>query len=196
MQFVAEHFCLPNEGETTWEKASDAIMQAEFGKSETTRGYYVLKRVTDKNRRLQLTWMMERLFLLVKLDYMSRDTFGGIVVAKSDIKINWTHVLHSRIIMDVKGLDKRKQSGVTKISPFLCRMYEIARVNAWHLYLLEVKGQKGGKLLTGKAKKGIPVIDCLDDEPPVKKSKTDEKLQENTESSKQAETYTDANFQI
>ena len=49
---------------------------AEFGKFETTRGYYFLKRVTDKNRRLQLTWMMERLFLLVKLDYMSRDTFG------------------------------------------------------------------------------------------------------------------------
>ena len=194
--FIAQHFCLPNEGETTWEKASDSSMQLQFGKSETTRGYYVLKRVSDANRRLQLTWIMERLFLLVKLDYMSRDTFGGIIAAESGMKINWAHVLYSRIVMDVRGLDKRKQSGVTKISAFLCRMYEIAKQNNWHLYLAEVKAQKSTKF-TGKPKKGITIIDCGDDEPPeppVKKSKVEDKVQDYTESSKQEESCADANI--
>ena len=83
IEFFVEHFLLPNIGETTWEKATDNVMQAEFGKSETTRGYYVLKKVANNNRRNQLTWMMERIFLLVKLDYMSRETFGCIMAAES-----------------------------------------------------------------------------------------------------------------
>ena len=83
VEFFAEHFLLPNTGETTWEKATNDVMQAEFGKSETIRGYYVLKKVADNNRRNQLTWMMERIFLLVKLDYMSRETFGCIMAAES-----------------------------------------------------------------------------------------------------------------
>ena len=31
VDFIAEQFCLPNEGETTWEKANYASMQSEFG---------------------------------------------------------------------------------------------------------------------------------------------------------------------
>ena len=60
----------------------------------------------------------------------------------------------------------------------------------------EVKVQRNTKF-TGKGKKGITIINCGDDqppEPPVKKSKTEEKDQENTESSRQAESYADANI--
>lgn len=103
VEFFSEHFLLPNEGETTWDKATDVLMRAEFGNAEQTRGYYVLKRVPDDNRRLQLTWMMERIFLLVKLDYMSRDTFGCIVAAEAGVKVNWAYVLHSRFVMDVRN---------------------------------------------------------------------------------------------
>ena len=54
--------------------------------------------------------MMERIFLLVKLDYMSRETLGCIIAAESSIKLNWAHIVHSRFVMDVRGMDKRKQS--------------------------------------------------------------------------------------
>ena len=123
VEVFAEHFLLLNTGETTWEKATDDVMQAQFGRFETTRGYYVLKKVADNNRRNQLTWMMERILLLVKLDY----------------------IVQSRFFMDVKGVDKRKQLGVTKISPFLFRMFEIARCNEWSLCLPSVKVQKKHK---------------------------------------------------
>lgn len=185
---------LPNEGETTWDKATDVLMRAEFGNAEQTWGYYVLKRVPDDNRRLQLTWMMERIFLLVKLDYMSRDTFGCIVAAEAGVKVNWAYVLHSRFVMDVRSLDKRKQSGVLKISPFLCRMFEFARDNAWVLCLPKTKGQKAGKTMTGKAKKGVSIIENIDDEPPMKKSKTEDKVQKDRETSKQEEVQTDADI--
>ena len=152
-EFFAEHFLLPNTGEVNWDKATDDDMQAQFGGSETTRGYYVLKKVADSNRRQLLTWMMERTFLLVKLDYMSRETFGCTIAAESDIKLNWVHIVHSRFVMDVRGMDKRKQSGVTKISPFLCRMFEIAKNNSWSLCLPTIKGEKNTKGPTYKGKK-------------------------------------------
>lgn len=185
VEFFAEHFLLPNTGETTWEKATDDVMQAQFGRSET-RGYYVLKKVADNNRRNQLTWMMERIFLLVKLDYMSRETFGCIMAAESGKKLNWAHIMQSRFVMDVKGVDKRKQSGVTKISPFLYRMFEIAKSNEWSLCLPSVKVQKSTKAQTQKGKKTVQIEEELDDEPPVKKSKTGKGIHEENEDSKQS----------
>lgn len=57
----------------------------EYLKAETKRGYYVIRKVENSVRKQQLTWFMERVFLLEKMDYMSRDNFGMIIAAESGI---------------------------------------------------------------------------------------------------------------
>ena len=88
--------------------------------------------------------------------------------------------------MDVKGVDKRKQSGVTKISPFLSRMFKIAKNNEWSLCLPLVKVQKSTKAQTQKGKKTVQIEEELDDEPPTKKSKTSKGIHEENEDSEQS----------
>lgn len=62
--FILEEFNLLNEGEISWEKATNEEMLKEIGQPEHRRGYFVIKRVPDSKRILQLTWFMERMLLL------------------------------------------------------------------------------------------------------------------------------------
>ena len=129
----------------------------------------MIKKVSDSNRRLQLTWFMERVLLLVKLDYMSRDNFGLILAAEQGVKFNWAFILHSRFVMDVRGVDKRKQRGVNKIAPFLFKMFSYANRNS--ITLILPRGHTAVK--AGKGKKAQPSAGLGDDEPPSKKGKAD-----------------------
>lgn len=83
-------------------------MLAEFGQPEQRRGYFIIKKVADNNRRLQLHWFMERVLLLVKLDYMSKDNFGLVLATDSGVSFNWAQIIHNRFVMDIRGVDKRK----------------------------------------------------------------------------------------
>ena len=40
-------------------------MIKEFGPGEGTRNYFVIKNIADDNRRNQLAWFMEPIFMLV-----------------------------------------------------------------------------------------------------------------------------------
>lgn len=63
--------------------------------------------------------------------------------------------------MDVKGAEKRKQSGVSKIAPILHRMFEYVKKNNCSLILPEIKVQKSIEAVIGKSKKGIPLIEWV-----------------------------------
>ena len=110
---------------------------------------------------------MERILLLVKLDYMSRDNFGLIRAAKSREKFKWAYILQSKFVMDVKGIDKRRKSRVSKIAPFLFKMFDFANKNNVQLVLSKshttAKASKGKKAQSG--------ISLGDDEPPSKRGK-------------------------
>ena len=100
-----------SDGIYEWNKATEEHMVQEFGQGEKTRGYFVIKKAKTKNRKIQLTWFIERILMLMKVDYMSKDNFGLIVVAKLGILFNWAQIVYNRFVIEVHGGDKRKQSG-------------------------------------------------------------------------------------
>ena len=108
--------------------------------------------------------------MLVKTEYMSKDNYG-LIAAESGILFNWSYILHNRFVMEVSGKDKRKQTGNSKLAPFLGILFEEAKVNNQALQLPSKKIQKSVKAGSGKGKKPINLV--LDDEdvPPPKRTK-------------------------
>ena len=64
----------------SWERSTEGMMKREFGSPEGTQRYYMIRKVKDTTRRKKLTWLMERMFFILKTTYMSRDNYGLIAV--------------------------------------------------------------------------------------------------------------------
>ncbi|MCO5583615.1 hypothetical protein L7F22_037528 [Adiantum nelumboides] len=73
---VAKVFDLPEGLDNTVDKASEEDMDGEFGKGEGSRNYFILKNVQNQERLQQIKLFLERVMLLVKLDYISRENYA------------------------------------------------------------------------------------------------------------------------
>ncbi|MCO5588979.1 hypothetical protein L7F22_042943 [Adiantum nelumboides] len=73
---VAKVFDLPEGLDNTVDKASEEDMDGEFGKGEGSRNYFILKNVQNQERLQQIKWFLERVMLLVKMDYISRENYA------------------------------------------------------------------------------------------------------------------------
>ncbi|KAI5077903.1 hypothetical protein GOP47_0007727 [Adiantum capillus-veneris] len=69
-------FGLPEGVSNAIDKALKESMDEEFGKNDGTRHYFVLKNVHNLEVMQQLKWFLEKVMLLVKLDYTSRKTYA------------------------------------------------------------------------------------------------------------------------
>ncbi|MCO5564585.1 hypothetical protein L7F22_018249 [Adiantum nelumboides] len=81
-ELVSKVFGLQQGEENHVDRASEQIMDREFGKCEGTRGYYLIKNVANLDRALQIKWFLERFLLLVKLEYVSRENYAIISAAE------------------------------------------------------------------------------------------------------------------
>lgn len=121
-EVVARVFKLPVGG-TGVTVVTDSIMRKEFGPPASSRAYYQLKNV-EPIRRSQLKWYLERLCLLMKFDYMSKEAFSPLYAAESGIKFSWAHYLYEKIMREVEGRDKRKTVNRGRLTPYLQALFE------------------------------------------------------------------------
>ncbi|MCO5574214.1 hypothetical protein L7F22_027996 [Adiantum nelumboides] len=112
-ELVSKVFGLQQGEENHVDRASEQIMDREFGKCEGTRGYHLIKNVANLDRAFQIKWFLERFLLLVKLEYVSR-----------------ANMLYDRLHSEVFCKDKRKTQRSTKIGPLITAIFSYVRNNA------------------------------------------------------------------
>lgn len=125
-QYVAEVFKLQYVEGWQLPKVSDAVMKKEFGPPSATRCDYQMKNV-EAHRRSQLKWYMERVFLLMKFDYMSKESYAPLFAAESGEPISWATVLYDKIMTKIGLKDKRKAQVKSKLGPYLKAMFDAAQ---------------------------------------------------------------------
>lgn len=87
--FISSKFHLPRDGDVKFDKPSYQVMEAEFGPPETSRGYFVLKKAKDPDRKLLMHWFVENVLLLMKTNYMSAKNYSYIYAVKHGQKVAW-----------------------------------------------------------------------------------------------------------
>ncbi|MCO5613307.1 hypothetical protein L7F22_067583 [Adiantum nelumboides] len=129
-ELVSKVFALQQGEENHVDRASEQIMDREFGKCEGTRGYYLIKNVANLDRALQIKWFLERFLLLVKLEYVSRENYAIISAAEQSRNFGWANMLYDRLHSEVFCKDKRKTQRSTKIGPLITAIFSYVRNNA------------------------------------------------------------------
>ncbi|MCO5597958.1 hypothetical protein L7F22_052046 [Adiantum nelumboides] len=127
---VAKVFDLPEGLDNTVDKASEEDMDGEFGKGEGSRNYFILKNVQNQERLQQIKWFLERVMLLVKLDYISRENYAILSWAKKGRRFGWATMLYERIHSEIFSKEKKRVQRSTKVGPLITAIYMHVRNNA------------------------------------------------------------------
>ncbi|MCO5598251.1 hypothetical protein L7F22_052343 [Adiantum nelumboides] len=127
---VAKVFDLPEGLDNTVDKASEEDMDGEFGKGEGSRNYFILKNVQNQERLQQIKWFLERVMLLVKLDYISRENYAILSWAEKGRRFGWATMLYERIHSEIFSKEKKRVQRSTKVGPLITAIYMHVRNNA------------------------------------------------------------------
>ncbi|MCO5584816.1 hypothetical protein L7F22_038748 [Adiantum nelumboides] len=127
---VAKVFDLQEGLDNTVDKASEEDMDGEFGKGEGSRNYFILKNVQNQERLQQIKWFLERVMLLVKLDYISRENYAILSWAEKGRRFGWATMLYERIHSEIFSKEKKRVQRSTKVGPLITAIYMHVRNNA------------------------------------------------------------------
>ncbi|MCO5607848.1 hypothetical protein L7F22_062050 [Adiantum nelumboides] len=127
---VAKVFDLPEGLDNTVDKASEEDMDGEFGKGEGSRNYFILKNVQNQERLQQIKWFLERVMLLIKLDYISRENYAILSWAEKGRRFGWATMLYERIHSEIFSKEKKRVQRSTKVGPLITAIYMHVRNNA------------------------------------------------------------------
>ncbi|MCO5570822.1 hypothetical protein L7F22_024550 [Adiantum nelumboides] len=127
---VAKVFDLPEGLDNTVDKASEEDMDGEFGKGEGSRNYFILKNVQNQERLQQIKWFLERVMLLVKLDYISRENYAILSWAEKGRRFGWATMLYERIHSEIFSKERKRVQRSTKVGPLITAIYMHVRNNA------------------------------------------------------------------
>ncbi|MCO5577846.1 hypothetical protein L7F22_031681 [Adiantum nelumboides] len=127
---VAKVFDLPEGLDNRVDKASEEDMDGEFGKGEGSRNYFILKNVQNQERLQQIKWFLERVMLLVKLDYISRENYAILSWAEKGRRFGWATMLYERIHSEIFSKEKKRVQRSTKVGPLITAIYMHVRNNA------------------------------------------------------------------
>ncbi|MCO5580904.1 hypothetical protein L7F22_034777 [Adiantum nelumboides] len=116
--------------DNTVDKASEEDMDGEFGKGEGSRNYFILKNVQNQERLQQIKWFLERVMLLVKLDYISRENYATLSWAEKGRRFGWATMLYERIHSEIFSKEKKRVQRSTKVGPLITAIYMHVRNNA------------------------------------------------------------------
>ncbi|MCO5587638.1 hypothetical protein L7F22_041588 [Adiantum nelumboides] len=127
---VAKVFDLQEGLDNTVDKASEEDMDGEFGKGEGSRNYFILKNVQNQERLQQIKWFLERVMLLVKLDYISRENYAILSWAEKGRRFGWATMLYERIHSEIFSKEKKRVQRSTKVGHLITAIYMHVRNNA------------------------------------------------------------------
>ncbi|KAI5067629.1 hypothetical protein GOP47_0018157 [Adiantum capillus-veneris] len=106
-------------------KATDDMMGTEFGQPQGDRNYYPIGRIQDPHRNQQIKWFVERVCVLVKLEYISKENYAILRATEQGRKIGWANLLYIRLNTKLYQKKKRKDR-TSKIGPFLTALHHYA----------------------------------------------------------------------
>ncbi|MCO5565206.1 hypothetical protein L7F22_018879 [Adiantum nelumboides] len=129
VSLVAKVFDLQEGLDNTVDKASEEDMDGEFGKGEGSRNYFILKNVQNQERLQQIKWFLERVMLLVKLDYISRENYAILSWAEKGRRFGWATMLYERIHSEIFSKEKKRVQRLTKVGPLITAIYMHVRNN-------------------------------------------------------------------
>ena len=66
---------------------------------------------------------MERMCLLIKFDYMSKEAYGSLRAAERGFPVNWAGYLYEKLMADIELKDKRKSANRCRIGPYLQALF-------------------------------------------------------------------------
>lgn len=116
-KLVAEVFKLANKQGAKVKNITDSIMKGEFGSPEGSRAYYMVRNA-DKMRSKHLFWYLDKVCLLAKTSYMSKEAFAPLWNAERGVSIDWASFLFERLqIAEIR--DKWRSPSLTKLVPYL-----------------------------------------------------------------------------
>ncbi|MCO5577046.1 hypothetical protein L7F22_030868, partial [Adiantum nelumboides] len=130
VSLVAKVFDLQEGLDNTVDKASEEDMDGEFGKGEGSRNYFILKNVQNQERLQQIKWFLERVMLLVKLDYISRENYAILSWAEKGRRFGWATMLYERIHSEIFSKEKKRVQRSTKVGPLITAIYMHVKNNA------------------------------------------------------------------
>lgn len=123
-QLIADVFKVPHYPGQRPKKISDAVMKAEFGAAEGTRSYYMVRNC-GKLRSVHLFWYLDKVCLLAKTAYMSKEAFAPIYHAERGSKVDWATYIFDRMQL-IEMKDKRRSPSIAKVSPYLAALFSYA----------------------------------------------------------------------
>ena len=87
VQLFADVFKLPHVQMQKLKKISDSVMRSEFGPSEGTRNYFMVRNC-PKDRAVSFFWYLDKVCLLAKSAYMSKEAFMPLYHAERGVKVD------------------------------------------------------------------------------------------------------------
>ncbi len=99
-------------------KATDDMMKVEFGLPQGDINYFPIARIQDSFILQQIKWYCERVCVLVKLEYISKENYGILRAVENGRKIGWANLLYIRMNSEIYQKKKRVDRA-SKIGPFL-----------------------------------------------------------------------------
>ena len=164
-ELISYVFNLPMERETEFEKVSVRVLEKEFGIPDNARGYYVVKRAKDPDRRVQLEWFLENVLLLIKSEYMSDKNYSYLHTVERGKRVAWAIILHEKILSEIRGKDKRKLHKTSRLGPILAAIFQRIK-NLEHMF-----GDSFAQYIKPFVKGAKRTGDDIEDEPPQSRSK-------------------------
>lgn len=163
------------DGETKLDRAPVKAMEREFGIPDNPRNYYVIKKVRDLERKMQMEWFLENVLMLIKSKYMSDKNYAFLYAIEKGKKIAWAYVLHNKLLAEIRETDKRKVHKTSRLGPALAVIFASVK-NLETLYGKSyaskiVPYNRGVKRLAGK-------MDDDDELPPSKQQTSVTKKEE------------------
>ncbi|MCO5569066.1 hypothetical protein L7F22_022772 [Adiantum nelumboides] len=84
----------------------------------------------NQERLQQIKWFLERVMLLVKLDYISRENYAILSWAEKGRRFGWATMLYERIHSEIFSKEKKRVQRSTKVGPLITAIYMHVRNNA------------------------------------------------------------------
>ncbi|MCO5556383.1 hypothetical protein L7F22_009931 [Adiantum nelumboides] len=117
-KLVAEVFKVAHNPLHKGKKVTNAVKKFEFGQPKGSRAYYMVQNC-GKLRSAHLFWYLDKVCLLTKTAYMSKEAFAPIYHAKRGQKGDWASFIFDRLLQLSEARDKRRPPSVTKVAPYL-----------------------------------------------------------------------------
>ncbi|MCO5560512.1 hypothetical protein L7F22_014127 [Adiantum nelumboides] len=103
-------------------KVTDSKMKGEFGNLIGTKSCYMV-RSTGGIQAANLFWYLEKVCILQKTAYMSKEAFAPLYQVERGVKVDWATILYNRMQLTGKR-DHRRTPAVAPVAPYLASIFE------------------------------------------------------------------------